>query len=453
MLKMLPTLPPGPAQPAMWQLMRYTVRPLAFLEDCGRRFGETFTVKLAGYGTFVMLTSPEAIKDVFRGSPVALHSGEGNEFLSPSLGRNSVLVLDEEPHARQRRVLLPPLQGEAMRAHTETMRAATEKAIAGWPLNRPLRLDRPMREITLRVILQVAMGLESSEELDDLSDKVRRVLDSGGARYTLVLLKLIPQALLRGSSWAPFYRQLRVLDAALYRIIARRRVEPPDAERRDVLSILLASTHENGQPPSDEEIRDALVTLLFAGHETTATALAWAFTDIVPRCDVVERIRNELQSVTGDEPLRSEHVPRLEYLDAVVREVLRLRTVLPFVVRLLKVPFTAGGAEYPAGIHLAPCSHLVHRREDLYPEPEQFRPERFLQRKFTPYEWLPFGGGNRMCLGMAFAMYEMMIVLATAIARLELKRPDGVVSRPARRGLVVAPSDGAQFIVTRRREA
>src|SRR5262249_52854197 len=190
------------------------------------------------------------------------------------------------------------------------------------------------------------------------------------------------------------------------------------------------------------------LTLLLAGHETTSIALSWAIEQIVPRVDVLEKIRNELSDATGGELVRAEHLTHLEYLDATIRESLRVRTILPIVVRLTKRAFTAGGREYPPAVVLYPCSHLVHRRPDLYPEPEKFRPERFLERKYAGHEWFPFGGGNRTCLGMAFALYEMKVVLATLFTQVMFVRPSGSHSRPIRRGVSLAPDDGARLVVT-----
>ena len=232
---------------------------------------------------------------------------------------------------------------------------------------------------------------------------------------------------------------------------ARADVRPRGARRREpaargdnVLADLLAATHEDGTPLSDPEVRDAVLTLLTAGHDTTALALAWALEQIVPRAGAVGQITDELQRVTGGGPPRAEHLARLEYLDAAIRESLRVRTILPYVVRLTKRPFTAGGREYPPGVVLCPCNHLVHRRADLYPEPARFRPERFLGRKYAGHEWFPFGGGNRTCLGMAFALYEMKVVLATLFSQVRLERPPGSRSRPLRRGLSLAPDDGTR---------
>lgn len=445
-----PTLPPGPRISAVWQLLRYTPAPLTFLGQCARRYGTPFTMRLAGYGTLVMLTDGEAIKDVFRGDPHALHSGEGNEFLSLSVGRTSVLVLDEEPHARQRRVQQPPLKGDRMRAFFGAMQAATLEAINSWPVGRPMAMVPPMRRITLRVILQAVLGLPPGPELERLEGLVERILAAGRMRYGLALVPLVPRRLVQNSRWVPFFRQLRDFDQAIFPFLGRRRQTSPGERGGNVLADLLGSAHDDGTPLSDQELRDAVLTLLAAGHDTTSLALAWALEQIVPRPDVVGAITHELREVTGGGLPRAEHLEQLSYLDAAIRESMRVRTILPFVVRKTTAPFTAGGREYPAGVLLCPCNHLVHRRADLYPEPAKFRPERFLERRYAGHEWFPFGGGNRVCLGMAFALYEMKVVLSTIFTQVRLERPPGSRSSPIRQGISLGPDDGAQMIVTSR---
>jgi cytochrome P450 len=444
-------LPPGPRAPSAWQLLQYSQSPLRFLEGCAARYGDPFTVRWAGYGTFVMLASPEAVRDVFRGDPHALHSGEGNEFLSPTVGRTSVLVLDDEPHLRQRRMLLPPLKGERMRAFFEAMKSATEQEVRAWPLHAPIRVVEPMRRITLRVISHAVLGLPRDLDLDGFERNVARMLDFGRTRHTLIWVKLVPARLLTGAKWLPYFRQMRRLDDAIFDQIAGLRRRAAGDRGQSVLADLVTAAHEDGSPLSDREIRDAVVTLLVAGHDTTALALAWALEQIVPRPDVLGNIMDELRRVTGGEPPSAGQLDDLACLDAAIRESLRVRTQLPFVVRLTKQSFSAGGREYPPGVMLCPCNHLVHRRPDLYPEPEAFRPERFIERRFAGHEWFPFGGGNRACLGMAFALYEMKVVLATLFARLRLARPQGSRSAPVRQGIALAPDDGALMNVTERR--
>jgi cytochrome P450 len=260
-------------------------------------------------------------------------------------------------------------------------------------------------------------------------------------------MTIVPIHRLSGSRWAPLFRQLSDLDDDLFALIAMRRRGEVRASGENVLDDLLAARHEDGALVDDHEVRDALLTILIAGHETTALALAWALVDIVPRPDVVSRLVDELRRVTGGGPPEAEHIPALEYLDASIRESLRRGPVAPFVVRKTVAPFAAGGRVYPAGVVLCPCSYLVHRRKDLYPEPDQFRPERFLERKFGPHEWFPFGGGNRVCLGMPFALYEMKVLLATLLSQVRVARPDGARSRARRYGIVLGPDDGAQVLV------
>jgi cytochrome P450 len=441
------SLPPGPATPAWWQLVRFAGDPLGLLDACRRRFGDAFTLDVAGNGQFVMLSDPEAVREVFRGDPDVLHSGEANQLFSATVGRNSVLVLDGAPHARQRRVLVPPLKGERMRAFFEAMRLEMLEAVRAWPRDAPRPALPTLRRVTLRVILRTALGLGPGPEMDRFERKVEAFLANGRQRYALVMMTVVPIHRLTGSRWVPLFRQLADLDDDLFALIAARRRGEHAPGGENVLDDLLAAAHEDGSPLDDREVRDALITILIAGHDTTALALAWALIDIVPRPGVVDRLTDELSRVTGGGPPEAEHLPALEYLDAAIRESLRYSPVVPFVVRKTVRPFAAGGREYPAGVVLCPCSYLVHRREDLYPEPDRFLPERFLERKFGPHEWFPFGGGNRVCLGMPFALYEMKVLLATLLSQVRLARPAGARSRARRYGLVLGPDDGARVAV------
>ena len=334
-----------------------------------------------------------------------------------------------------------------MRAFFDAMRLETLEAARAWPRDAPSPALPRMRRITLRVILRTAMGLAPGPEMDRFERKIETFLSNGRQRYALVLMTIIPIHRLSGSRWVPFFRQLSDLDDDLFAFIAARRRGDHSPSGENVLDDLLAATHEDGSPTSDQEVRDALITILIAGHDTTALALAWALAEIVPRREVVDRVDDELRRVTGGEPPEADHLPALTYLDGAIRESLRRSPVVPFVVRKTVRPFAAGGREYPAGVVLCPCSYLVHRREEIYPEPDRFRPERFLERKFAPHEWFPFGGGNRVCLGMPFALYEMKVLLATLFSQLRTTRPSGARSRARRYGLVLGPDDGARVIV------
>jgi cytochrome P450 len=441
------SLPPGPRDPAWWQLVRFAGNPLGLLDECHHRYGDAFTLHVAGNGRFVMLSDPDAVREVFRADPDVLHSGEANSLFTATVGRNSVLVLDGAPHTRQRRVVVPPLKGERMRAFFDAMRLETLDAVRAWPVGAPFPTLPTMRRVTLRVILRTGLGLAPGTEMDRFEQKMERFLSHGRQRYALVLMTIIPIQWLSGSRWVPLFRQLSDLDDDLFAFIAARRRGLHTPTGQNVLDDLLAATHEDGTPLGDREVRDALITILIAGHDTTALALSWALSEIAGHPEVVDSLVDELKRVTGGGPPEAGHLPVLEYLEGAIRESLRLRPVAPFVVRKVVRPFAVGGREYPSGVVLCPCSYLVHRREDLYPDPGRFQPERFLERKFGPHEWFPFGGGNRVCLGMPFALYEMKVLLATVLSQVRPHRPAGARSRARRYGIVLGPDDGGRIIL------
>ncbi|MFT4584158.1 MAG: cytochrome P450 [Gammaproteobacteria bacterium] len=445
----LATLPPGPSQHPLLQLLRYSFWPLAYLEDCARS-GETFTFRLAGFGTLVQLTRPEDIREVFRADSTVLHAGEGNAVLSSLVGDTSVLVLDEDPHARQRRILMPPLKGERMQHFFEAMQSEALGTCQAWAQSGEVRADEAMFSITLRVVLRAVLGVESGPDFDEFELSMKRLLETGRNPLVLMLFNVLPPHKWANSRWVPFYRLKRRFDARLYELIAARRAAPTAARTSCLLDDLIAMRDDDDQQMSDVEIRDAVVTILAAGNDTTALSLAWALEQIVPRDDVVAAIEAELSQVCGAQLPRAQHIAKLTYLDAVVRETLRVRNILPFVVRVVKREITIGDFTYPPGVVLCPSIHLLHRRPDLYPEPEQFRPQRYLERRFLPQEWNPFGGGNRACLGQAFALYEMKVVLATLFSELKMSRPVGAHSKPVRRGIAVGPHDGVRLTAVAR---
>jgi cytochrome P450 len=434
--------PPGPSSHPLWQLLRYSFFPLQYLEDC-TRYGETFTFRLAGFGRLIMFTRPEDIREIFRGDPAVLHSGEANVFLAALVGNTSVLVLDDAPHARQRRVLLPPLKGERMKTFFDAMQSETLAVADDWARRGEVRADLSTQQITLRVIMRAAFGQVDGLIFDALESRMSKMLHQLRHPFFLLMSRVFPHERFEDSNLLLFYRLRRRVDALLYEWIAAQR-NAPEARPSCLLTDLLETRHEDGSCMSDVEIRDALITILAAGHDTTALALAWALEQILPRPDVVANIRDELTRVCSGDLLRQEHVARLGYLDACIRETLRVRNIIPFVVRVLKADYAVGGVTYPAGSVLCPAIHLLHMRPDLYPEPRAFRPERFLERKYAPHEWDPFGGGNRACLGQGFAMYEMKVVLATLLTTLDMTRPLGAVSKPVRRGISIGAHDGVR---------
>ncbi len=446
-----PKLPPGPSYSPANQLLRYSFRPLEFLQECATRFGETFTLRLAGFGTLVQLTRPEDVRDVFKGDPKILHAGEGNALLSSVVGASSVLVLDEKPHLRQRKALLSPLKGERMRTFFDAMQNEALAIADHWSGIGFVRADKAMQAITLRVILRASLGLQPGPEFDRMQNTMSRLLMHVRHPLALVMWNLFPLDRYENSRVLPFYRMRRKFDSMLFENFARQRAIAADERPECLLKDLIVATYDDGSTMSDNEIRDAIVTVLAAGHDTTALALAWALELILTHPDVLEQLEAELDEIVGATLPRIEQIPRLKYLDAVVRESLRVRNVIPFIVRVLKSDFSVGGITYPSNIVLCPSIHLLHMREDIYPEPYRFHPERFLQRKFAAHEWVPFGGGNRACLGQTFAIYEMKVVLATLFSTLRMERKVGSISRPVRRGISIGPSDGTQLRVVARR--
>jgi cytochrome P450 len=337
-------------------LLRFAGDPLTLLDECHRRYGDSFTLNIAGHGRFVMLSDPNAVQEVFQGDPEVLHSGEANSLFIATVGRHSVLVLDGPEHKRQRRALVPPLKGDRMRAFFDAMRLETLEAVRAWPTGSPFATLPTMRRVTLRVILRTGLGLAPGPQLDRFEHKIERFLSNGRQRYALVLMTIIPIERLTGSRWVPLFRQLSDLDDDLFAFIAARRRGEQPATGQNVLDDLLAASHEDGTPLTDREVRDALVTILIAGHETTALALSWALADIAERQDLADRLYDELARVTAGKPPEAEQLPSLEYLDATIRESLRLRPVVPFVVRKTMQAFAAraGSTLLESSFALAP---------------------------------------------------------------------------------------------------
>lgn len=441
-------LPPGPSAPAIVQGLRFVRRPVEWLDDCRDRYGDPFTIRVPSAPPVVLFSDPTAIRDIFTGDDDALHAGEATIVLQPILGANSLLLLDGARHLHERRMMMPPFHGDRMRAYGATMRDVTEHAIATWPVGTPFPLMPGTQTITLDVIMRTVFGLSDGAAMSTLRDRLQRFIAI--AVNPLYLWPALQVDLGPLSPWGRFVRLRRDIDRLLGGEIAARRAGD-GAERTDVLSLLLAARDEHGEPMGETELRDELMTLLLAGHETTATALAWTMHRILTEPDVLARVRAEIAAVAGDGGRTApEDVGRLEYLDAVVKETMRLDPVIPDVMRVLKRSMRIGGVDLPAGVGAAPNIHAAHRRPEAWPDPLAFRPERFIGTRPSPYEYLPFGGGSRRCLGMAFALYEMKIVLATLLARADFAIAPGYGVRVVRRNVTWVPSEGMPVVVTHR---
>jgi cytochrome P450 len=424
-------LPDGPAYPTALQTLGWILRPGPFMERCRARYGDMFTLRLAQQ-RLVFLSHPDAVKQVLTGDPRLLHAGEGNIVLLPLLGRHSVLLLDERPHMAQRRLLLPPFHGERMQRYGDLIAEVAAAEIERWPAGEPFAVWPRMQAITLEVIMRAVFGIDDERRRERLRGPLAAMLDWTTQPRRMAMMALLgPERL---GTVASFRRAVEPVDALLHEEIRERRADGAGAEGDDILSMLLQARHEDGQPMSDHELRDELMTLLVAGHETTATALAWAVERLVRHPDKLARLAEE--AAAGED----------DYLDAVVKETLRLRPVLPIVVRVLKEPMEIAGRTLPAGVAVAPCIYLMHRRPDVYPEPLRFLPERFLERPAGTYTWIPFGGGVRRCLGASFALFEMKTVLAQVATRVRLRPAQQPAERVARRAITLVPAEGARVV-------
>jgi cytochrome P450 family 135 len=430
------SLPPGPRAHRALQTARWIARPAGFMDDAQRRYGDMFTLKIANEGTWVFLSHPDAVKQVFKGDPRLLHAGEANIVLLPVLGSHSVLLLDDDAHMAQRKLMLPPFHGERMRGYERTMAEVAAREIERWPAREPVAAWPTMQAITLEVIIRTVFGVRDSKRIERLASTLRESLSWSTEPHRMAQLALLGPR--RIAERGTLRRALDPTDELIYEEIRERRGADDLAERDDVLSMLLQARHDDGSPMSDEELRDELMTLLVAGHETTATALAWALDALTHHPAVLARLREEVDS--GED----------EYLDAVIKEVLRLRPVIALVLRRLIEPMEIGGRVLPAGVNVAPSIYLLHRRADVYDEPRAFRPERFLEKPPGTYTWIPFGGGVRRCLGASFAQFEMKVVLRELVARLDLRAARPRQEARIRRAIVFAPARGGEVVASPR---
>jgi cytochrome P450 len=376
------------------------------------------------------------IKQVFTGDPSKLLAGVANVVLRPLLGPRSVLTLDDPEHMRQRKLLLPPFHGERMKLYEQVVRSATERRLAGWPVGEPFAVQPSMQEITLEVIMRAVFGVrDDAERLEEIAGPLRRLLDSMADMRRLFVLQVASSK--RNGPLSPWRRfRETLLMPARRMLLDEVRSHRADADlesRDDILSLLLSARDEDGNGLTDAELVDELMTLLLAGHETTATALSWTLERLTRHPAALERLTEEVRSDAGG-----------DYLDAVIKESLRLRPVVPAVARYLTEPTELGGRVLPAGVHITPSIYLTHYNPEIYDRPHEFRPERFLERPAGTYEWIPFGGGTRRCLGATFALFEMRIVLEEVLRRFDLVPTAEGDERIARRAITFSPGRGGR---------
>jgi cytochrome P450 family 135 len=429
--------PPGPRMPSLMQAAFVTAWPYGWMVKRWRRYGDVFSSRFPIFGRVVYLADPALVKKVFTGDARTFHAGEANTLaLGDALGEHSLLTLDEDRHLSQRKLLLPPFHGESVRRYVEVMAEATEREVASWPVGKQIELRPRMQAITLDVILRAVFGVRDDERMHLFRERIPPL---GETTSVLNWLPFMDRDLAGITPAARFRRALAAVDELIYAEIAHRRADPDGDRRGDVLSLLLRARHEDGSPMTDAELRDELMTLLTAGHETTATGLAWAFERLLRTPRVLERLTGSLEDD--------------DYLDAVVKETLRVRPVIVDVARKLTREIEIAGWRLPAGTLVLPAIAVLHARPDLYESPAEFRPERFVDGGAESYAWIPFGGGVRRCIGASFAQVEMRTVLREVLRRARLRAPTQRPERGVIRHVTVVPGRGARAIVEGKTDA
>jgi cytochrome P450 len=422
------------------QTLRWTIRPLAFMDECRREIGDSFSLRFLGFERpMVLISDPAAIKALYMEQANGLPPGR-NIVLEPILGSQSLLLQEGAEHLARRRLMLPAFHGERMRSYEAVLDEIVGAEIDSWPLHSEFPIHTRMQAITLEAILRIVFGVADGPRLERLRGVLSTVLTETASPRSQ-LIALATRRFRGGNAFARFEKQLREVDDLLYAEIAEHRTRPDLAEREDILSMLMLAEFEDGGTMSDKELRDQLMTLLLAGHETTATALAWSFDLLLRHPEPLRTLRDSLEA--GEE----------DYLRATISESLRLRPVLPLAGRRLAKDLDVDGLSLPAGTDVTPAIWITHTRPDLYPEPFAFRPERFLGDGPESYAWIPFGGGIRRCIGAAFAEFEMRIVLREVLTRCDLHKASPLPEKTGRRNITLSPKDGTPVVVTARRPA
>jgi cytochrome P450 family 135 len=434
------TLPPEPKSSPLVQTLRWSFRPLPFMQEAREKCGDNFSVKFLTFERpMVMISDPAAIKALYMERSHGLPPGR-DIILTPIVGPRSLLVTKGADHLAHRKLMLPPFHGERMRSYQPLVEEIVDREIDSWPLGEEFPIHPRMQAITLEVILKVVFGVADGPRFERLREVLTRVLEETASPFAQ-LSSLASRRFGGRGPWARFEKQLKLADDLLYAEIAEHRASGAYEERDDILSLMMQARFEDGSEMSDSDLRDQLMTLLLAGHETTATALAWTFDLLLRHRSSLLRLRESLEAGEDD------------YLRAVISESLRLRPVVPLAGRRLSVDLETENLHLPAGTDVTPAIWLTHTRADSYPEPFAFRPERFLDDPPDTYAWIPFGGGIRRCIGAAFAEFEMRIALREVLTRCELHKASPAPEKIGRRNITLSPRAGTPVVVTARHPA
>ena len=431
--------------PKLIQQIQSTLNPLEFLEHCAQNYGELFFTNSFGNLETLVVSHPQDLQELFNPKNKILDApGAANEIFKPQLGENSLIVQDGERHQKQRKLMMPPFHGERMLNYGQQICEITQQVTQHLKPGETFIARHLSEEITMKIILKIVFGMEEGFKLEKLKNLMTTWLGLTNSPISASVL-LFPSLQKDWGAWSPWGRYLRLrqqIDDLLMAQIRERR-QQVQSSRCDILSFLMEAEYEDGEAMSDNELRDNLLTLLNAGHETTATAIAWALYWIHQQPEVYAKLWLELQGLKTPDPLKISHLP---YLTAVCQETLRIYPVVIFTFpRITLRSVNLRGYHVPAQTYLTPCIYLTHRREDLYPQPNKFQPERFLNRKYSSYEFWPFGGGSRQCLGQVFALFEMKLILATILLNYQLKLEEKAPVMPTRRGFLLGPQGGVKM--------
>ena len=439
--------------PSFLQKLEWVTNPVGYMEKAAQQYPDMFTAEIIGFGdTIVVVNNPQVIQEILtndRKKFVAV--GEVNKIVQPLIGDYSVMMLEGDRHKRRRQILMPPFHGERLQAYGEIICNIAEKVCDQLPQGKPFLARKAVLDISLQVILQVVFGLYEGERYQQIKSLLASIgeMFNSPLNASLLYFPFLQKDLGSWSPWGKFVRLRDSINELLYAVIAERR-QQPDPNRVDILSLMISAKDEEGDSMTDQELRDEMMTILLAGHETTASAMAWGLYWIHHLPEVREKLLQELDSL-GDSP-HPTSIIRLPYLTAVCNEILRIYPVVIMTFsREVREPVELLGHSLEPGTLLAGCIYLLHQREDLYPQPKQFRPERFLERQFSPYEFMPFGAGVRRCIGLALAPFEMKLVLATILSRYQLALFDNQPEKPQRQNVTLAPAGGVKMVITGKR--
>ncbi|MGD1866774.1 MAG: cytochrome P450 [Phormidesmis sp.] len=441
----------------MLRMLNLIMRPTKYMDDSVQRYGPMFQIGSESASPLVYVGVPDVVKEIFALDADKVVTGAGNGVLEVMVGKQSILLLDGEPHQRQRKLLMPPFHGEQLRAYAQLICDITRDISAGWQPGQTILARPPIQNLTLGVILQAVFGEQKHERISRLQYLMGTLLDSFAypISASFLFFPALQKDLGAWSPWGKFIRLREEVRSLIYAEISDRRQQlksstPNPSEKPDILTLLLQARDESGGAMSDQELHDEIVTLLLAGHETTASAIVWMLYWIHHLPEVEQKLRAELKALGPQPDLIA--ITQLPYLTAVCQETLRIYPITPTTfIRALREPMTLAGYPFKAGTALMPATYIIHQRPDLYPEPQQFRPERFLEKQFAPHEFLPFGGGHRYCIGSALAMMELKLSIATLLADFEMTLPHSRPLFPARRGLTMAPPASMKLKIREKR--